>query len=168
MALVRLVRVSNGGRVTRTREEPIMDVTTVVVGYDGSQCAQRAVEAALAVVDPGGTVHLVLAYDAPTARQVANAYAAVPSDYTASIDLLNGPRSDLEDAAKWVVDQGYAVVDHFVENDPAAAILHVANDVFADMIVVGSRGLGRAAQVLRGSVSTKIAHASPVDFMVIH
>lgn len=145
-----------------------MDVKTVVVGYDGSHCAQRAVDAALAVLDPGGTAHLVLAYDAPTTRQVADAYAAVPPEYTASIDLLHGPRTDLEDAAKRVADQGFAVVDHFVDEDPAAAILHVADRVAADMIVVGSRGLGRAAQVLRGSVSTKIAHSSPVDFMVIH
>lgn len=145
-----------------------MDVNNVVVGYDGSECSQRAIDAALVVVNEGGTVHLVLAYDAPSARQVSQAYAAVPVEFTSSIDLMKEPREALAQAAQRVADQGVTVVDHFVDDDPASAIMQMADEVSADMIVVGSRGLGRASQVVRGSVSTKIAHHAEVDFMVIH
>jgi nucleotide-binding universal stress UspA family protein len=81
---------------------------------------------------------------------------------------MSGPRTKLAEAAKRIADAGVTVVDHFIDDDPASAILHVADEVNADMVVVGSRGLGRASRVLRGSVSTKIAHHCPVDFMVIH
>lgn len=145
-----------------------MNVNTVVVGYDGSECSQRAIEAALVVVNEGGTVHLVSAFDAPSARDIHEAFASVPTEFTASIDLLSGPRTSLEQATKAIADRGVAVVDHFIDDDPASAILHTADEVGAEMIVVGSRGLGRATRALRGSVSTKIAHHAHIDFMVIH
>ncbi len=145
-----------------------MDVNTVVVGFDGSECSERAIEAALVVVKEGGTVHLVSAYDAPSARDITNAYAAVPEEFTSSIDLMSGPRSRLEQATKAIADRGFAVVDHFFDDDPASAILNTTDDVDAEMIVVGSRGLGRGTRAIRGSVSTKIAHQAHVDFMVIH
>lgn len=145
-----------------------MDINTVVVGFDGSECAQRAVDAASVVLNPGGTMHLVSAYDAPSVREVTEAYAAVPKEFTASVDLMSEPRNALSDEAQRVSDLGITVIDHFVDAEPASAILQTVEDVSADMVVVGSRGLGRASAFVRGSVSTKVAHHAQVDFMVIH
>ena len=145
-----------------------MDVNTVVVGYDGSDCSQRAIDAALVVLNDGGTMHLVSAYDAPSARQIKDAYAEVPAEFTSSVDLMAEPRSKLEKAAQNIREKGITVVEHFLDDDPASAMLHLVDEIDADMIVVGSRGLGRASRVVRGSVSTKIAHHAHVDFMVIH
>jgi nucleotide-binding universal stress UspA family protein len=149
-------------------EVTTMDINTIVVGYDGSDGSERAIDAALTVLNDGGTVHLVSAYDAPSARQVKDAYASVPAELTSAIDLMSGPRSKLEEAARLVADKGHTVVQHFIDDDPASAILDIADQVEATMLVVGSRGLGRASRVLRGSVSTKIAHHAHIDFMVIH
>ena len=44
------------------------------------------------------------------------------------------------------------------EGDPAAAILNVAGEEHADIIVMGRRGLGDLAGLLLGSVSHKVAH----------
>ena len=44
------------------------------------------------------------------------------------------------------------------EGDPAAAILTVAGEENADLIVMGRRGLGDLAGLLLGSVSHKVAH----------
>ena len=145
-----------------------MGFQTVVVGVDGSECSQRALDAALAVTEAGGTIHVVSAFDTPSTRMVNEVYASVPAEYVANIDLLAEPRGKLEDAVRHASDRGFTIVDHFVDDDPASAILDTATDVTADLIVVGSRGLGRASQVLRGSVSTKIAHHSQIDFLVIH
>ena len=57
---------------------------------------------------------------------------------------------------------------HFVDEDPASAILDVADKVDADLIVVGSRGLGRASRLVRGSVSSKIANHAQRSFLVVH
>lgn len=145
-----------------------MFANTVVVGIDGSDTARRALEAALEIAGDGATIHVVSAYDAPSARRVAQMYSSVPAEYTTSIDLLATDRQRVADAAKVVADRGFAAVEHLVDDDPASAILDTAESVGADLIVIGSRGLGRASQVLRGSVSTKIAHHSPVNFLVVH
>ena len=44
------------------------------------------------------------------------------------------------------------------EGDPAAAILNLAREENADIIVMGRRGLGDLAGLLLGSVSHKVAH----------
>jgi len=146
----------------------VLEVETAVVGFDGSECSQRALDAACAVVSDAGTVHVVTAYSAPSNREILEAYASVPAEFTAQIDLVDRQRSQLAQAGEYVARSGATVKEHLVDDDPAAAILQVAEDVGAEMIVVGSRGMGRLSQVLRGSVSTKIAHHSPVNYMVIH
>lgn len=145
-----------------------MDINTVVVGYDGSETARRALDAALAVVNDDGTVHIVTAYDEPSNREINDAYASVPEEFRNEVDLLHGPRTALQDAVAVVEDQRVAAVGHFIDDDPASAIMHAAQTAEADMIVVGSRGLGRGTRHLRGSVSTKVAGHAPVDFMVVH
>ena len=63
---------------------------------------------------------------------------------------------------------GRKAVSHFVEDHPAVAILDVADEVGAEMIIVGSRGLGRTTRFLRGSVSSRVASHAKTSFMVIH
>jgi nucleotide-binding universal stress UspA family protein len=47
---------------------------------------------------------------------------------------------------------------HTVDGEPARNILSVAEHEKADMIVMGSRGLGNIAGLLQGSVSHKVSH----------
>ena len=145
-----------------------MNVANVVVGIDGSDSAQRALERALELVAKDGTVHIVTAYDTPSVTEMHETYASVPKEYLDTIDLLAAPRLWVHSAMKFAERSGVNAVEHFIDDDPASAILGVATLTDADLIVVGSRGRGRMTQLLRGSVSTKIAHHSSVDFMVIH
>ena len=59
------------------------------------------------------------------------------------------------------------MVSHERNGDPAEAILEVAESVHADLIVVGARGLGLVGRFIRGSVSTKVAHHSSCDVLVV-
>ncbi|MFT4866023.1 MAG: nucleotide-binding universal stress UspA family protein, partial [Ilumatobacter sp.] len=56
---------------------------------------------------------------------------------------------------------------HERTGDPADEILGVAELVNADLIVVGARGLGAIERFIRGSVSTRIAHHSPCDVLIV-
>lgn len=63
----------------------------------------------------------------------------------------------MERAAERAKDLGVkSVTTRSVVDDPANGILHVANDVGAEMIVVGHRGLGRLKRVVLGSVAQKV------------
>ena len=65
----------------------------------------------------------------------------------------------MDDATARARDQALANVRTVLrEGDPAAAILNVAQEERADVIVMGRRGLGDLAGLLLGSVSHKVAH----------
>ena len=145
-----------------------MQFKTIVVGYDGSDFAQDALEAAASLCDDDGTVHVVTAFDAPSIQQINAMYASVPEEFTASIDLVSAQRAPLESAETYLESHGVAHKGHFLDDDPAGAILDTADNVDADLIVVGSRGLGRASRVIRGSVSSRVASHASRSLLVVH
>jgi len=67
----------------------------------------------------------------------------------------------IADAKTRAASAGIAkVAAHIVSGSPADAILDAADRENADMIVMGSRGLGKVADLLMGSVSHKVSHLS--------
>lgn len=73
-----------------------------------------------------------------------------------------------EDAAEGARSIGVDSVSTRVEpGDYAETILAVAEEIGADMIVVGSRGLGRLKGMLVGSVSQKIIQQAPCSVLVV-
>jgi nucleotide-binding universal stress UspA family protein len=58
------------------------------------------------------------------------------------------------------------VVKHAVERDPAVALLEVADEVNASMIVVGSRGMHGAKRVL-GSVPNTVSHRANCNVLIV-
>ena len=145
-----------------------MKVDTVLVGYDGSENAQLAMEAAMDLVADDGVVHVVTAYTPASASEERKLIKRLPKEYQVSYDALAGPSSNLRSAEKILANRGVRYESHLVENQPAAAILDTAEEVEADMIIVGSRGLGWGTRFLRGSVSTRVANHAKTSFMVVH
>jgi len=65
-------------------------------------------------------------------------------------------------------DKGLKAVEQRVEEGYAAdVILDVAKSIKADMIVMGSRGLGRLGEILLGSVSNKVVHLATCPCTVV-
>ena len=67
------------------------------------------------------------------------------------------------DAKKAKVD----VVTHAREGDPADAILDVAEENGADLVMVGNKGMTGAKRFLLGSVPNKISHHAPCDVWIV-
>ena len=145
-----------------------MTFKTIVLGYDGSTYAIDALETAVDLSSDESTIHVVTAFDAPTIREINDLYASVPEEFTRNIDLVSTQRGPLDKAEIMLDERGVTHKGHFVDEDPASAILDVADKVDADLIVVGSRGLGRASRLVRGSVSSKIANHAQRSFLVVH
>lgn len=79
----------------------------------------------------------------------------------------DAPRDVLDAVARYVLDRAAHIArDHgagdvrsmVADGDPADAILDAADEVGADVIVMGSRGLGALREVFGGSVSHKVGH----------
>ncbi|HEX4669382.1 MAG TPA: universal stress protein [Solirubrobacterales bacterium] len=142
--------------------------TRIVVGTDGSETAGEAVRQALDLAKlAGATLSIVSAYAPIPERKVKDQQREAPADVQYEI----GPREDvnlvLDAAAADARKEGIEVQTHPVEGDPAEAILNVAEETKADLIVVGNKGMTGARRFLLGSVPNNISHHAPCSVMVV-
>ena len=144
------------------------DFRSIVVGTDGSETAGEAVERAIALAaDLGAELWIVCAYEpVPLSRLVAER-REVPRD----MEWMINPREDvdatLEVAAKVAREAGVEVRTYARQGDPADAILDVAEEHAANLIIVGNRGLTGAKRFLLGSVPNRISHYAPCAVLII-
>jgi nucleotide-binding universal stress UspA family protein len=141
---------------------------SIVVGTDGSDTAGKAVEEAIDLAKSvGASVYLVSAYEpVPQARLREEARQA-PEDLQWMINPREDVDSTLSDAADRVREAGLDVETFAREGDPADAILDVAEERDADLIVVGNKGMTGARRFLLGSVPNKVSHHAPCSVMIV-
>jgi len=81
------------------------------------------------------------------------------------------PREDvdvtLEAAAAIGREAGLEVGVYPRQGDPADAILDIAEELDADLIVVGNKGMTGAKRFLLGSVPNKVSHHAPCSVLII-
>jgi nucleotide-binding universal stress UspA family protein len=140
----------------------------IVVGTDGSETAAGAVGQAIELARlSDAQLSLVSAYQPVSGRRVRDEAAQAPADVQHEI----GPREDvnliLEAAAAEARKQGIEVATHPVEADPADAILNVAEETRADLIVVGNKGMTGARRYLLGSVPNNVSHHAPCSVLIV-
>ncbi len=142
--------------------------TSIVVGTDGSDTAGQAVRQAVDLARAvGAKVELVSAYEPVPAQRLREERRDAPEDLQWAI----GPREDvdrtLEAAAKVAREAGVDVDVYARQGDPADAILDVAEERNADLIVVGNKGMTGARRFLLGSVPNKVSHHAPCSVLII-
>ncbi len=134
---------------------------SIVVGYDGSPSATRALGLALMLARSTGA-RLCLVH----ARQMEPEKAEPTTEE--EFESVDGAVAD--NASAWTKRASRAGVSFTVllrDSSPSAAILEVAEDVRADLIVVGTRGLGPLAKAVLGSVSSTVVGGSHVPVLVV-
>jgi nucleotide-binding universal stress UspA family protein len=141
---------------------------SIVVGTDGSDTARKAVEEAIDLAKAiGAEVCLVSAYEpVPKARLREEARQA-PEDLQWMVNPREEVDATLSDAADVVREAGLDVQTFAREGDPADAILDVAEERGADLIVVGNKGMTGARRFLLGSVPNRISHHAPCSVLII-
>jgi nucleotide-binding universal stress UspA family protein len=143
--------------------------TRIVVGTDGSDTAAEAVDQAIDLARlTGATMGIVSAYAPVPKRRIQDEQEGAPADIAHEI----GPREDvnlvLDAAAAKARAAGIAEVTiHPIEADPADAILNVAEEVKADLIVVGNKGMTGARRYLLGSVPNNVSHHAPCSVIIV-
>ena len=140
----------------------------IVVGTDGSETATVAVQHAIQLAKiTGASLELVSAFEPVPQDRLRNEAAQVPGDIAHGV----GPREDvnvfLETAAGAAREGEVEANTHAREGDPADAILDVAEETGADLIVVGNKGMTGARRFLLGSVPNKISHHAPCGVYIV-
>lgn len=145
----------------------------IILGYDGSECADGALGAAAAEAarTPGATVVVVHCYE-------------VPGPYPTPVGLeppayLGGWTEDqhraVVEAAESVTGQAVARLRELgiqaegitAEGRASEALIDTAKDRGAVMIVVGTHGEGVLAGALLGSTAYRLIHRSPVPVLIV-
>ena len=139
---------------------------TILVPFDGSESAMRALHLAIerARENPQGRVHLVTVH--PPLRVYGEIQVYV-GDKKAAEMAAQYNRELLEPAEHVLRASGVAFASSTEEGDAAEKIVECAKAVEAGEIVMGSRGLGRIAGLVMGSVTTKVVHLTQIPVTLV-
>jgi nucleotide-binding universal stress UspA family protein len=80
--------------------------------------------------------------------------------------LEQGAARVCDDAAARVRTEGLTCETHAVPGDPSDALISVADQVHADLIVVGNRGMTGLKRFVLGSVPNKISHHATCSVLI--
>jgi nucleotide-binding universal stress UspA family protein len=135
----------------------------ILLAVDGSEHALRAAKVA------GDLVRAVQAKE----LRVVIAYEPVPA-YLGEPNLsntinarMNDAQQTLHDAEDVIGQLPFEIHSEFLEGQVADAIINVATTRESDVIIMGSRGLGRLAGALLGSNSQKVVSEAPCPVLIV-
>ncbi|MDY0323521.1 MAG: universal stress protein [Candidatus Carbobacillus sp.] len=141
-----------------------MGIHRILLPYDGSTHAARAVDLVRDLCEgKEASCHVRLVY-------VMQPFTPSPEMINLDIDwhaqaekegqaILSEPEAKLK-------EKGMTVEIITALGDPAQEILLLSKDEPTDLIVMGSRGLGRFTELFLGSVSQKVLHHASVPVLI--
>jgi nucleotide-binding universal stress UspA family protein len=140
----------------------------IVVGTDGSDTAGEAVRQATELAHRlGARMLIVSAYEPITDARLQDADAEVARDLQWMINPRKDVDATLRSAMEVAQQRGVEVQTFARQGDPADAILDVAEEQNADLIVVGNKGKTGAKRFLLGSVPNRVSHHAPCSVLII-
>ena len=135
----------------------------ILLAVDGSEHALDAarVAASLANAMKSDTVWVLAAYDA------VPSYLGEPNMQHVINARLHESKEILEKAVQAMGEVAAQVQTEPVEGNPAEVIIELARSRKSDVIVMGSRGLGRLSGLLLGSTSQKVVSHAPCPVLIV-
>ena len=134
-------------------------MSTIVVGYDGSDLARRALDSAIEIAGfTGDRIVAVFAYEISRLGGEVQDWAKAVRE-RAEREMLHAKHQ--ADAA------GVAIETQIVEEEPADALVQVASERDARVIVVGSRGERPVRAALLGATPYRLLHVADRPVLVV-
>ncbi len=135
----------------------------ILVPVDGSEYSLRALDQALFIANSTGA-----------AVTAMNVIESAPTVYVESQKLLNDLMANYRKESSRVLDKcqevarknGMKIETVIAEGDAAANITGYAEKEAFDLIVIGSRGLGKFKEMVLGSTSNKVLHRTKCSVLI--
>ena len=159
-----------------------MSYRTIVVGTDGSESSLRAVDRAAAIAAQEKAKLVIASAHLDTSEK--GGWSRPPSpdrliDGRAADSLGQGESyrmhgsasvyAILQDARERAKAAGaHDIEEQAIVGAPVSALLHLAEEIKADLLVVGNLGVGTVAGRLLGSVPDTVARKAKVDILIVH
>jgi nucleotide-binding universal stress UspA family protein len=134
---------------------------TIMLAYDGEPATQAALERA-GELSKALSAHLIVTSIAPV--QIGGPRTAGPLEPGA----VEAHAQELAEARAYL--EGVGVQAEYLEatGEPADAIVALADERGADMIIVGTHGRNLVERLLGQSVSETVARKAGVDVLIAH
>jgi nucleotide-binding universal stress UspA family protein len=134
----------------------------IIVALDGSEYSLRALDHACELAKKHGSkLILVHAYQATSDLRGSDSFEKLV------IRRKRIGTKVMQDAYSHLGKVSFEVEEDLLEGPAAEAIISVANVRKADLVVMGTRGMGAIEGMLFGSVSTKVTHDAPCSVLVV-
>jgi nucleotide-binding universal stress UspA family protein len=142
------------------------EMETIIVGVDGSHGASEALRVAMnEAALHGARLRVVVVWHVPTPAYGGGLAAFDETTF----DAVREQAQKVADEAVATVAETAPAVECaalVLSGQPAEALLGASTD--ADLIVVGSRGLGGFKRLMLGSVSDQVVHHATCPVLVVH
>jgi nucleotide-binding universal stress UspA family protein len=135
---------------------------TIVLGYDGTDASARALERAGEIAAAFGSSVIVTSVSGTMGGAVHAGGAGDPTDPPEAHESL------LANATKTLSDRGVQAESVLALGHPGEAIVELADDRGADLIVVGTREPGFFERLLGHSVSGSVQRHAHCDVLIVH
>ncbi|OWA33916.1 universal stress protein UspA [Saccharibacillus sp. O16] len=138
----------------------------ILLAYDGSKASNKALDraVALATASPGAVLEVLHIYDYPRFF-VGDGIAPVPG--SVNKEFFDLAEQTVEEARRRIQDAGVDARIEMRQGAPAVLILEYAKEMEADLIIIGSRGLGAIREFVLGSVSHNVVQQSRIPVLVV-
>lgn len=140
-------------------------IRTILVAVDFSEHSDAAVDAATALAKKlGADIHIVHAFDLRI-PMLTPYEVAIPEPYIE--ESREAAVAKLNTVAKKIQGEGVRVESHMAEAPPARAIAHAAEQVGADLVVIGTRGHTGLKHIFLGSVAEATMRLAPCSVWAV-
>jgi nucleotide-binding universal stress UspA family protein len=133
-----------------------------VVATDFTPASLHAALEALPLMADGAVLHLVHAWQRLSAPDEGNGLRALDDEYARSL-----PERFTRACTLLAPHDSRAIIGLAREGNPVDTVLGLARELGADLIVLGTRGLGTIARLVMGSVSTAIFRGSSCSVLLV-
>jgi nucleotide-binding universal stress UspA family protein len=138
----------------------------ILVPLDGSDCALRALAFAIERTREvaGSSLHVLTVHHEP---RVYGRTAVYPGKEGMEQLVAQWSAQVFSGAQELLARSGVSHVTEALEGDPAEVIARRAAETGCDSIFMGTRGMGRVANLVLGSVATKVVHLSALPVTLV-